>query len=74
MSSDICSHCNGSGKNAIKGRVERRNCRRCRGSGKSPEPEVEKELLVFLKTKVWPTKPQMSSLAGNTTGSFKSHI
>ncbi len=72
MSCMICSQCGGSGKSARKGKLERKACRRCHGSGKSPDPNTEKELAMFMSTKRGAIiTPKVHNVSD--TGSFKSH-
>ena len=72
MSCMICSHCGGSGKSARKGKLEIKTCRRCHGTGKSPEPDMERELATFLKTKRGPVIAT-SIHNGSSTGSFEAY-
>lgn len=68
----ICSQCGGAGESTRKGKTERKTCRRCRGSGKSPEPNTEMELATFLKAKRGYTIAPRSH-NGSKTGSFEAY-
>jgi len=62
--SNCCPQCKGAGKIAVKRSIEKIKCCCCNGTGKSTDPNTERDLAAFLKTK-------KRSVFGAKTGSFE---
>lgn len=72
MSFTICSQCRGSKEVSVKGTIIKKPCGRCDGTGKSPDPNAERELATFLRTKRGPLIATRTH-DGSSTGAFESY-